>query len=115
MDISYQLVISSDSKVWGNTFDISWNFHQDSSDAVYIDGFKNFQVGTTLLSDTQIEPPPGWGTMLSVGPDIQNYQDPWPPGASETPADPADKRYFTVQYSNSIVLSGSFSINHSMD
>ncbi len=97
--VSYQLVITSDSKLWGATsFDISWNFHQDSSGAVYIDGFKNFQVGSTLLGDTDPVPYSGWGVPLTVGDDILNYQDPWNivPPASEDPADPDDERYFVV-------------------
>ena len=38
--VSYQLVITSDSKVWGAPkFTIYNNYYQSSSDAVYIDGF----------------------------------------------------------------------------
>ncbi|MEE9370632.1 MAG: hypothetical protein V3W45_04080, partial [Sedimentisphaerales bacterium] len=96
--VSYQLVISNDSKVWGATsFDISWNFHQDNTDAIYIDGFKNFQVGIDLLPNGTQEPGGGWGTVLNVGTEITDYQYPWPKGTSESDADPADERYFTVE------------------
>jgi len=117
--VSYLLRISSDSKVWGlDSFNISYNFHQDSSDAVYIDGFDTsgndtyamtgfqYAFDVPYLSDSEMWPPsPGWTHIYvpaanDAGPlgeaYIGNYMDAWPPGVSETDDDPADERYFTV-------------------
>ncbi len=114
--VSYQLRIDVDSKVWGATeFSISFNFHQDSSNAIYIDGFDistatgfQYQIDGSFLPDGQPTPSPAWthiptpeaGESWSSGPKITNYMDPWPPGFSE-PTDPnaaqvADERYFSV-------------------
>ena len=94
--VSYQLVLTSSSKAWGKPFDISWNFYQSSADAVFIDGFKNFQVGAVALPNGQPVPSSGWGTPLTVGTEIVNYQDPYPAGTTETPAIPAGDHRFTV-------------------
>jgi hypothetical protein len=117
--VSYQLRIDISSKVWGaDEFSISFNFHQDSSDAVYIDGFDtsgtDLDAGTgfqysigDFLTDVEQIPPFGWGTHIptpeaggsSSGPQIVNYMDAWPPGTGDGVAgsDPADERYFTVK------------------
>ena len=113
--VSYQLRIDSASKVWGATeFSISFNFHQRSSEAIYVDGFDTsvatgFQYSTEdFLLDGTETPPGGWGTHIPTpdagevwisGPKIINYMDAWPPGTGDgTPAGsyPAEKRYFTV-------------------
>jgi hypothetical protein len=113
--VSYQLRIDKSSKVWGATeFSISFNFHQRSSGAIYVDGFDTseetgFQWSTgDFLPDGQPTPPPGWGTHIPTpeagepwisGPKIINYMDAWPPGTGDgTPPGsyPAQERYFTV-------------------
>jgi len=114
--VSYQLWIDKGSKVWGAPeFSISFNFHQDSSAAIYVDGFDTsvptgFQYAAdgTFLTDGTETPPGGWGTHIPTpaagegwvsGPKITNYMDAWPPGTGDgTPAgsDPADERYFSV-------------------
>ena len=115
--VSYMLRISSASKAWGATeFSISFNFHQDSSNAVYVDGFDvsdetGFQYTYTddFLPDGTETPPGPWGTHIptpeagepdpGTAPKIVNYMWAWPPGTTETqtPAGIADERYFTVQ------------------
>ena len=113
--VSYQLRIDVSSKVWGATeFSISFNFHQRSSEAIYVDGFDTseatgFQWSTEdFLPDGQEVPDPSWGTHIPTpeagepwisGPKITNYMDAWPPGTGDgTPPGsyPAEKRYFTV-------------------
>jgi uncharacterized repeat protein (TIGR01451 family) len=109
--VSYQLVITKDSKVWGDaSFDIKYNFHQDSSNAIYIDGFdistdKGFQYvfDGTLIPNGQQWPSPAWthiptpeaGDPWTSGPRITNFMEPLT--TPETPADPSDFRYFTVE------------------
>jgi hypothetical protein len=114
--VSYQLRLDTSSKVWGAPeFSISYNFHQDSSDAIYIDGFDTsedtgFQYSTEdYLTDAEEIPPPGWGTHIPTpeageiwvsGPQIINYMDAWPPSSGDglpPGSDPADERYFTVK------------------
>ena len=113
--VSYQLRIDTASKMWGAAeFSISFNFHQRSSGAIYVDGFDTseetgFQWSTNdFLPDGQPTPSPSWGTHIPTpeagetwisGPNITNYMDAWPPGTGDgTPAGsyPAKERYFTV-------------------
>jgi hypothetical protein len=113
--VSYQLRIDKSSKIWGLLeFDISYNFFQPSSGAVYIDGFDTsadtgFQYSTgDFLPDGQPIPGVGWGIHIptpeagepySSGPKIDNYMDDWPPGTGDgTPSgsSPSKERYFTV-------------------
>ncbi len=113
--VSYMLRIGKESKIWGATeFSISFNFHQDTSNAIYVDGFDiseptGFQYSTAdFLPDGTETPPPGWGTHIptpdadgsspTAEPRITNYMDAWPPGTSETPtpAGVVDERYFSV-------------------
>jgi hypothetical protein len=109
--VSYQLVISEDSKVWGATsFTIEFNFHQDSSDAIYISGFDTsitsgtgFQYSTgPLLTDAQ-ETPAGLTGWIPIpvpvatgdtGPtEIIDFMD---PVSADSEADPSNFREFTV-------------------
>lgn len=113
--VSYMLRIDVTSKVWGATeFSISFNFHQDTSNAIYVDGFDiseptGFQYSTVdFLPDGTETPPPGWGTHIpapdadgsspTAEPRITNYMDAWPPGTPETPTPTgvADERYYSV-------------------
>jgi len=113
--VSYQLRIAKTSKVWGATeFSISFNFHQRSSEAIYVDGFDTsidtgFQWSTGgFLPNGQPIPDPLWGTHIPTpeagetwtsGPKIINYMNAWPPGTGDgTPPGsyPAKERYFTV-------------------
>ena len=119
--VSYQLRIDKTSKIWEATeFSISFNFHQPSSEAIYVDGFDTsgdaddagtgFQWSTgEFLPDGTETPPVNWGTHiptpeadgsdLTEEPRIINYMDAWPPGTGDgTPlgSAPAKERYFTV-------------------
>ena len=117
--VSYQLRIDKASKVWKATeFSISFNFHQPSSGAIYVDGFDTsgnatdagtgFQYSTgDFLSDGTETPSLGWGTHIptpdadgslpTAEPRIDNYMDAWPPGTVDDGGSvPAEKRYFTV-------------------
>jgi len=114
--VSYQLKILDRSPIWGNDFDIKYNFHQASSGAVYVDGFDvslatGFQYTYTsaFLPDGQEVPTSSWdghhiqtqatGDPISTVPQITHYMDPWPVGSDDgTPAgsDPSLERYFTV-------------------
>lgn len=114
--VSYQLRIDKASKVWGaEEFSISFNFHQDSSKAIYVDGFDvslatgfQYSIDGAFLPDGQQWPDPPWthiptpeadGSSPTAEPRITNYMNAWPPGIGDgTPAgsDPADERYFTV-------------------
>jgi hypothetical protein len=113
--VSYQARFDETSKVWGLTeFSISFNFHQPSSGAIYVDGFDTseetgFQWSTgDFLPNGQPTPPMGWGTHIPTpeagepwisGPKIINYMDAWPPGTGDgTPpgTSPSKERYFTV-------------------
>ncbi|MCW4021356.1 MAG: hypothetical protein NWF14_09050, partial [Candidatus Bathyarchaeota archaeon] len=74
--VSYMLRIDKASKIWGAPeFSISFNFHQDTSDAIYVDGFDTsgtaadagtgFQYSTLdFLLDGTETPPLGWGTHI---------------------------------------------------
>lgn len=117
--VSYQLKISEDSKVWGaSEFSISFNFHQPSSGAIYVDGFDTSvdsgfqycinevflpdgtQVPTNALWPSRAHIPTPEAGELSLGPYIDYYMDAWPSGASDgSPAGnaPAKERYFTVK------------------
>ena len=113
--VSYQLRIDDSSKIWGALeFNISFNFYQPSSGAVYVDGFDTteptgFQYSLgDFLPDGQSTPPPLWGTHIPTpdagevwlsGPKIINYMDEWPPGTGDgdpTGSSPAKEHYFTV-------------------
>jgi hypothetical protein len=114
--VSYQLKISEDSKLWGATeFHISFNFHQPSSGAIYVDGFdtsvdSGFQycIDEAFLPDgTQVPtnalwpsrthiPTPEAGESMS-DPHIANYMNPWPPLTPDSESSPAKERYFTVK------------------
>jgi len=114
--VSYQLKIQDNSPIWGNDFDIRYNFHQASSGAIYVDGFDaslatGFQYTYTsdFLPDGQEVPTAGWdghhiqtqatGDPISTVPQITHYMDPWPAGSGDgTPpgSDPSLERYFTV-------------------
>lgn len=113
--VSYQCRIDISSKIWGlEEFNISYNFFQPSSGAIYVDGFDTsadtgFQWSTDdYLPDGKPVPDPGWGTHIPTpeagetwinGPKIVNYMDAWPPGTGDgSPAGsaPSKERYFTV-------------------
>lgn len=113
--VSYQLRIDKTSKLWGATkFSISFNFHQRSSRAIYVDGFDTsektgFQWSTKdFLPNGTPTPPSGWGRHIPTpdagepwtsGPKITNYMDAWPPGTGDgmpLGSYPAKERYFTV-------------------
>jgi len=109
--VSYMLRIDKASKIWGAPeFSISFNFHQDNSDAIYVDGFDTsgtvadagtgFQYSTLdFLPDGTETPLLGWGTHIPTpeageapGPTtITHYMDAWPPGTTESPSDPAER------------------------
>jgi hypothetical protein len=113
--VSYQLVITKDSKVWGATsFDIKYNFYQSSSDAIYIDGFDTstatgFQYspdGTLIPNGYEV---PQTGTWIHIptpeageadpgaGEEaIRNFMDPMSTEAVD-PVTPSQFRYFTVE------------------
>jgi len=108
--VSYQLRITSDSKVWGvDEFDIKFNFYQPPSDAIYIDGFDTsedygfqWSVGPMLL-DGEPFPYSGWGTHIPTPeaggsdiswPQITNFMDAYTP---DTDSSPSQFRYFTVE------------------
>ena len=114
--VSYQLFMDNASKVWGApTFSITFDFHQDNTNAIYVDGLDTsvstgFQYTSTedLLPDgTQVPSGSGWihiptpeaGETWISGPHITAFMDP-APGLTE-PANPtgatvADKRSFNV-------------------
>ena len=113
--VSYQLRIDKASKVWKATeFSISFNFHQPSSGAIYVDGFDTsddtgFQWSTQdFLPDGTETPPSSWGTPIPTpdatgvtpGPGeahIGDYMDAWPPETVDDGGSvPAEFRYFTV-------------------
>ena len=114
--VSYQLMIQDNSPIWGNDFDIKYNFHQSSSEAIYIDGFDvsletGFQYTYTsdFLPNGQEVPTASWdghhiqtqatGDANVAVPQITHYMDPWPVGSTDgSPAGsaPSLERYFTV-------------------
>jgi len=113
--VSYQLRIDPASKVWGTTeFIVSFNFHQDNTNAIYIDGFDTstatgfqYQIDGSFLPDGQQTPSPAWthiptpepGEAWVSGPRIINYMDPFPLGSEPSNPDSttvADERYFSV-------------------
>lgn len=112
--VSYQLRIDNSSKIWGlPEFNISFNFFQPSSGAVYVDGFDTsdgtgFQWSIEdFLPDGVPIPGSGWGTHIptpeagesDTDPKIVNYMDEWPPGTEDDSllgSSPSKERYFTV-------------------
>ena len=113
--VSYQLQLTTASKIWGHDFSIDYDFFQDSSGAVYVDGFDTsmttgFQYTSTnsMLVNGEPLPPAGWGTHIPTpeageayvsGPEIINFMDAYPPGTTDgTPpgSAPDTTRYFTV-------------------